>query len=97
MLKGARSVIAAPDGRRWQLLEAAPEAARAGAGDVLAGFAAGRGAVAIAAGVSAGETSALASSLAVAVLAHAQAGLAARERLGPGQVTPQALAATLGQ
>ncbi|WP_094554637.1 NAD(P)H-hydrate epimerase [Synechococcus sp. 1G10] len=97
VLKGARSVIAAPDGRRWQLLEAAPEAARAGAGDVLAGFAAGRGAVAIAAGVSAGETSALASSLAVAVLAHAQAGLAARERLGPGQVTPQALAATLGQ
>jgi NAD(P)H-hydrate epimerase len=93
LLKGARSVIAAPDGRRWQLLEAAPEAARAGAGDVLAGFAAGRGAVAMAAGVSPGE----ASTLALAALNHAQAGLAARERLGPGQVTPQALAATLGQ
>jgi NAD(P)H-hydrate epimerase len=93
LLKGARSVIAAPDGRRWQLLEAAPEAARAGAGDVLAGFAAGRGAVAMAAGISPGE----ASTLALAALNHAQAGLAARERLGPGQVTPQALAATLGQ
>jgi hydroxyethylthiazole kinase-like uncharacterized protein yjeF len=91
VLKGARSVIAAPDGRRWQLLEAAPEAARAGAGDVLAGFAAGRGAVAIAAGSSPGETS----SLAAAALAHAQAGLAARRRLGAGQVTPQALAASL--
>ncbi|EAQ76016.1 MULTISPECIES: bifunctional ADP-dependent NAD(P)H-hydrate dehydratase/NAD(P)H-hydrate epimerase [unclassified Synechococcus] len=93
LLKGARNVIAAPDGRRWQLLEAAAEAARAGAGDVLAGFAAGQGALALAAGVSPGE----ASTLAAAALAHAQAGLAARERLGPGQVTPMALAATLGQ
>lgn len=93
VLKGARSVIAAPDGRRWQLLEAAAEAARAGAGDVLAGFAAGQGALALAAGVSPGE----ASTLAAAALAHAQAGLVARERLGPGQVTPMALAATLGQ
>ncbi|MCT0218000.1 NAD(P)H-hydrate epimerase [Synechococcus sp. CS-1329] len=93
VLKGARSVIAAPDGRRWQLLEAAPEAARAGAGDVLAGYVAGRGGLAMAAGITAGE----ASTLAAAALAHAQAGLTARQRLGPGQVTPQALAATLGQ
>jgi NAD(P)H-hydrate epimerase len=93
VLKGARSVIASPDGRRWQLLEAAPEAARAGAGDVLAGYVAGRGALAVAAGIVAGE----ASTLAAAALAHAQAGLTALERLGPGQVTPQALAASLGQ
>ncbi len=92
LLKGARSVIAAPDGRRWQLLEAAAEAARAGAGDVLAGFAAGQGALALAAGVSPGE----ASTLAAAALAHAQAGLAARERLGPGQVTPHGTGSNSG-
>ncbi|CAK6699706.1 NAD(P)H-hydrate dehydratase [Synechococcus sp. CBW1107] len=93
VLKGARSVIAAPDGRRWQLLEAAAEAARAGAGDVLAGFAAGQGALAMAAGITPGEPS----TLAAAALAHAQAGLTARERFGPGQVTPQTLAAALGR
>ncbi|MFM8604676.1 MAG: NAD(P)H-hydrate dehydratase, partial [Cyanobium sp.] len=49
LLKGARSVIAAPDGRCWQLTAAAPEAARAGLGDVLAGYAAGRSALALAA------------------------------------------------
>jgi ATP-dependent protease HslVU peptidase subunit len=64
-----------------------------GAGDVLAGYVAGRGALAVAAGIAAGE----ASTLAAAALAHAQAGLTARERLGPGQVTPQTLAASLGQ
>ena len=44
LLKGARSIVAAADGRRWQLLKANPHAARAGLGDVLAGYAAGRGA-----------------------------------------------------
>jgi len=44
LLKGARSIVAAADGRRWQLLQANPRAARAGLGDVLAGYAAGRGA-----------------------------------------------------
>jgi NAD(P)H-hydrate epimerase len=48
LLKGARTVVAAADGRRWQLLAAAPQAARAGLGDVLAGYAAGRGAAALA-------------------------------------------------
>ncbi|MEB3334434.1 MAG: NAD(P)H-hydrate epimerase, partial [Cyanobacteriota bacterium] len=48
LLKGARSVIAAADGRRWQLLEACGEAARAGLGDGLAGYAAGLGARALA-------------------------------------------------
>jgi len=50
LLKGPRTAIAAPDGRCWQLLEGVPTAARAGLGDVLAGFAAGRGAMAAAAG-----------------------------------------------
>ncbi|KKZ15269.1 MAG: hypothetical protein TH68_01275, partial [Candidatus Synechococcus spongiarum 142] len=49
LLKGPRTAIAAPDGRCWQLLEGIPTAARAGLGDVLAGFAAGRGAMAAAA------------------------------------------------
>jgi NAD(P)H-hydrate epimerase len=49
LLKGAHSVIAAADGRRWQLIETCAEAARAGLGDVLAGYAAGRGAMAVAA------------------------------------------------
>jgi len=47
LLKGARTVVAAADGRRWQMLAAAPQAARAGLGDVLAGYAAGRGAAAL--------------------------------------------------
>ena len=44
VLKGARSVIAAADGRRWQLRQASGAAARAGLGDVLAGYAGGLGA-----------------------------------------------------
>ena len=70
LLKGARSVVAAPDGRRWQLLEASPGSARAGLGDVLAGHAAGLGAMAMAA-----TGGADASWLAAAALVHAQAGL----------------------
>ena len=50
LLKGPRTAIAAADGRCWQVLEGVPTAARAGWGDVLAGFAAGRGAMAAAAG-----------------------------------------------
>jgi len=50
LLKGPRTAVAAADGRCWQLLEGVPTAARAGLGDVLAGFAAGRGAMAVATG-----------------------------------------------
>jgi ADP-dependent NAD(P)H-hydrate dehydratase / NAD(P)H-hydrate epimerase len=64
LLKGARSIVAAADGRRWQLLKANPRAARAGLGDVLAGYAAGRGA-------SAGGDGQI---LAAAALDHALAG-----------------------
>jgi NAD(P)H-hydrate epimerase len=83
LLKGARSVVAAPDGRRWQLLEASPSSARAGLGDVLAGHAAGLGAMAMAA---TGGTDA--SWLAAAALAHAQAGLQLHAPSSQGAATP---------
>lgn len=90
VLKGARSVVAAPDGRRWQLGEAEPRAARAGLGDVLAGYCAGLGAQAIAA---CGQADAAV--LAAAALAHAQAGLRVRAGAGPGHCTPMAIASAL--
>ena len=89
LLKGARSVVAAPDGRRWQLLEAAPNSARAGLGDVLAGHAAGLGAMAMA-----GTGDADASWLAAAALAHAQAGLQL-SAAGVGASSPMAVAQQL--
>ncbi len=64
LLKGARSIVAAADGRRWQLVKANPRAARAGLGDVLAGYAAGKGA-------NAGSDGQI---LAAAALDHALAG-----------------------
>ena len=70
LLKGARTVIATPDGRRWQLLQANAASARTGLGDVLAGFAAGRGAMAMASTAEADGCW-----LAAAALAHASAGL----------------------
>lgn len=88
LLKGARSVVAAPDGRRWQLVGAEPRAARAGLGDVLAGYAAGLGARGLVARAGTVEPSLLA----LAVLAHAEAaGQAARE----GDHSPVAVAQQL--
>ncbi len=92
LLKGARSVVAAPDGRRWQLLEANPTSARAGLGDVLAGHAAGLGAMAMAA-----TGGADASWLAAAALAHAQAGLQLRAPSNQGAATPLEVAQKLAQ
>jgi NAD(P)H-hydrate epimerase len=89
LLKGARSVIAAADGRRWQVLRACGAAARAGLGDVLAGYAAGLGSRASACGCLDGAL------LAVAALDHALAGCRCTERHGPGGATPQATAAAL--
>lgn len=86
LLKGARSVVAAPDGRRWQLLEAAPAAARAGLGDVLAGYAAAVGTMAMATG-----SQPAAALLAAAALAHAGAGLQLQQQ-GPGRASPEAVA-----
>jgi hydroxyethylthiazole kinase-like uncharacterized protein yjeF len=92
LLKGARSVIASPCGRRWQLLQAAPGAARAGLGDVLAGYAGGLGARAMAA-----TGAAEAAVLAAAALAHANAGLELCAGGGSGRATPMAIAAALQQ
>ena len=91
LLKGARSVIATPDGRRWQVLRACGAAARAGLGDVLAGYAAGLGSRASASGCLDGAL------LAVAALDHALAGCHCKELLGPGGATPQAIAAALAR
>ncbi|MFN9546855.1 MAG: NAD(P)H-hydrate epimerase [Cyanobacteriota bacterium] len=93
LLKGARSVIAAADGRRWQLLRACGEAARAGLGDGLAGYAAGLGArLSGPAG-----NGADASGLAVAALDHALAGCRAARELGPGGATPLAVTKVLAE
>lgn len=92
LLKGARTVIAAADGRRWQLHCGAVAAARAGLGDVLAGYAAGLGAMANACG-----TPADASLLALAGLSHAAAGERACVERGPGGADPMAVAAALQQ
>jgi len=92
LLKGARSVIAAPDGRRWQLLRACGEAARAGLGDGLAGYAAGLGAMLSATGEGADP-----SGLALAALDHALAGCRAVQELGPGGATPLAVTKLLAE
>ncbi|MFN9645314.1 MAG: NAD(P)H-hydrate epimerase [Cyanobacteriota bacterium] len=96
VLKGARSVIAAADGRRWQLLEACGAAARAGLGDGLAGYAAGLGARAMA-DRELGEPAPDAGWLALAALDHAQAGCQAVRTLGAGGATPLAVAELLGR
>ena len=90
LLKGARSVVAAGDGRRWQLSQACAAAARAGLGDVLAGYAGGLGARAWAAGQ--GADAAL---LALAALSHAQAGCTAAAQRGTGGATAMAVAEML--
>jgi len=48
LLKGAHSVFVSPAGDVWQLGETAPWAARAGSGDLLAGFIAGVGSIGLA-------------------------------------------------
>jgi NAD(P)H-hydrate epimerase len=89
LLKGARSVIAAADGRRWQLLEACPAVARAGLGDVLAGYAAGMGARAQSQG---GLDAQL---RAAAALNHALAGCRVGHRPGPAGTEPLTVARNL--
>ena len=85
--KGARTVIAGGDGRRWQLSQACSAAARAGLGDVLAGYAGGLAA-------RGGSDAAL---LATAALAHAVAGEQAAQQRGWGGADPMAVAALLQQ
>lgn len=91
LLKGAHSVLAGPDGCCWQLRQTSPWAARAGLGDVLAGYAAGLGALGLASGEGAG-----ADLLATAALAHASSGLHLA-RAGQGCASPGAVAAALAR
>ena len=91
LLKGAHTVVAAADGRRWQLRQSCPAAARAGLGDVLAGYAAGLGARSLAA-----TTGADAGLLALAALSHASAGQEAANSHGQGGATAMTIAASLG-
>ncbi len=91
LLKGAHSVVAGPHGERWQMTDTAGAAARAGLGDVLAGYAAGLGALAAAADESAAGNPAV---LALAALAHGTAGLQRAGR-GTGAASPSAVAREL--
>ena len=99
VLKGARSVVAAPGQPCRQLLVAAASAARAGLGDVLAGYVAGQGARTVASdrlGQPGGDS--LATSLAAATLAHALAGWRLEQRWplsGGGAASPLAVAEEL--
>ncbi|QEY31932.1 NAD(P)H-hydrate dehydratase [Synechococcus sp. RSCCF101] len=86
LLKGARSVVAAPDGRRWQLRHASGAVARAGLGDVLAGFSAGIGAQ---------METADAAHLAWAALSHAEAGRHCAA--AAGETTASAVAGALAR
>ena len=82
-------MVAADDGRLWQLQQAEPRVARAGLGDVLAGYAAGLGARELACG--GGGDGAI---LALAALAHATAG----QHCGQlGDTSPGAVAEALAQ
>jgi hydroxyethylthiazole kinase-like uncharacterized protein yjeF len=76
VLKGAGTVIAAPDGRTWLAPFANPALATAGSGDVLAGVIAGL----LAQGVEP------ATAAACGVYLHGMAGDAARKELGPAGV-----------
>ena len=77
VLKGAGTVIAAPDGRTWLAPFANPALATAGSGDVLAGV--------ITAMLGQGVEPAIAAAL--GVFLHGMAGDAARKELGPAGST----------
>ncbi len=85
LLKGAHTVIAAPDGNAWQLGETAPWVARTGLGDLLAGFATGLGALGIAAKIPPdGEL------LALAAFLHSEAA-----KISKADSSPSAIAKSL--
>ena len=85
VLKGARSVVAAPDGTLLRSDVATAALATAGSGDVLAG--------AVAALLAVGTEPLVAAACAVAI--HAKAGLLAAERLGRAGVIATDIAALL--
>ena len=91
--KGARTVIASPDGMVRQVLQSEARAARAGLGDVLSGYAAGLGAMGLASGLHKTDDR-FDGLLALAALAHATAGLQ-QSQVGEGAASPLAIAQQL--
>ena len=91
--KGARTLIASPDGTVRQLLQSDARAARAGLGDVLSGYAAGLGAMGLASGLHPTDDR-FDGLLALAALAHATAGLQ-QSQAGEGAASPLAIAQRL--
>ena len=87
--KGAHSVVATPTGMVHQLISGDPATARTGLGDVLAGFAAGWGARAIAAQLSNQE---LPTMLTGAALLHGEAA-----RRCQGSTTARSVATQLAE
>ena len=88
--KGARTLIASPDGQLRQVLQSDARAARAGLGDVLSGYAAAIGAMGLAAGLTpSGDR--FDGLLALAALAHATAGIK-QSQAGAGAASPLAIA-----
>lgn len=93
VLKGARTIVAAPDGTRWINPDSTPALARGGSGDVLTGLLGGLMAQAAIAAEAMAE--AIPAGIAAGVWWHAQAGrLAAAERTVLG-VDAQTLSAYL--
>ncbi len=81
LLKGAHSVISERNGRTWQLVDTDPCAARAGLGDLLAGFVAGVGALSI---VSEGRVSC--EFLAASAFVHAEAARKCKKGSSPSLI-----------
>ena len=88
--KGARTLIASPDGTVRQLLQSDARAARAGLGDVLSGYAAGLGAMGLASSLHPTDDR-FDGLLALAALAHATAGIR-QCQAGAGNASPLAIA-----
>jgi len=82
LLKGAHSVVADPSGASWQLSETAAWVARAGLGDVLAGFVTGLGALGLAS-----EIGASTELLAAGALLHSEAARCCREGSGANDIS----------
>mgnify|MGYP001178434551 CR=1 FL=1 len=91
--KGARTLIASPDGIVRQVLQSDARAARAGLGDVLSGYAAGLGAMGLASGLNQTDDR-FDGLLALAALAHATAGIK-QSQAGEGAASPLAIAQRL--
>jgi NAD(P)H-hydrate epimerase len=86
LFKGARTVIAAPEGETWLIADSTPALARGGSGDVLTGLLAGLGAQGVSPWQDLG---------ALAALWHAETALGLTERRTVLGVDPVTLAQSL--